>query len=352
MADAPFMQLYVADYLGDTRHLTTEQHGAYLLLLMTMWRNGGTLPNDPRKLARIAGVNARRWHILADDVMAFFDVVGDEITQNRLKREHEKAVSKREKRIASGSLGGKAKALKNNELALANATANGTANGYHSSEPESESEKKESSNDDSSPSATTPDDDEDDGFTPLADKVKPPPRRSRSGPTSADVQAAFDAWNALAADLKLAEATVLNKTRISRIKARLAESGADGWAAALAKVRASRYLRGEARKFRTDLDFLLQESSFIKIMEGKYDDRPDPQPRIDPRAGNGRGTLADAFRSGGTAGGDPRSHGQGRDDRGHAPAEVPARPKPDGGGAGNRYTPSDGDGPVVEFDVF
>jgi uncharacterized protein YdaU (DUF1376 family) len=139
MSEVPFMQLYVGDYLADTRHLTTEQHGAYLLLLMTMWKAGGKLPNDPAKLARIAGVSLRRWHLIWPEIAAFFDAADGFVTQNRLVREYRKAVSKREKRCASGGLGGKAKALNAKGGALANATVSPK----HSSEPESEAEKKE-----------------------------------------------------------------------------------------------------------------------------------------------------------------------------------------------------------------
>ncbi|KQW79730.1 YdaU family protein [Brevundimonas sp. Root1279] len=119
---APFMQLYVADYLGDTRHLTTEQHGAYLLLLMTMWRSDGRLPNDPKKLARIAGCSPSRWAKIADEVLEFFTVEGAELTNHRLTIELEKSSEKSIKRAVSGSRGGKAKALKTNKTDVANAT--------------------------------------------------------------------------------------------------------------------------------------------------------------------------------------------------------------------------------------
>jgi len=131
------MQLYVADYLGDTRHLTTEQHGAYLLLLMTMWRSEGRLPNDSKKLARITGCTASRWARIADDVLAFFDVDGDDLTNKRLMLELEKATEKSFQRAVSGTKGGKAKALKSKKPAVANASDLLC----HSSEPEPEREE-------------------------------------------------------------------------------------------------------------------------------------------------------------------------------------------------------------------
>jgi uncharacterized protein YdaU (DUF1376 family) len=67
----PFMPLYVGDYLGDTRHLTTLQHGAYVLLIMHYWAHG-ELPRDDRALARIAGMRGCHWVRVRPVISAFF----------------------------------------------------------------------------------------------------------------------------------------------------------------------------------------------------------------------------------------------------------------------------------------
>jgi uncharacterized protein YdaU (DUF1376 family) len=56
----PWMPLYVGDYLGDTGHLTTAQHGAYLLLMMHYWRKC-ELPDDDRQLCKIAKLPLKTW---------------------------------------------------------------------------------------------------------------------------------------------------------------------------------------------------------------------------------------------------------------------------------------------------
>jgi len=46
MAALPYIQLYVADYLADTIHLETDEHGAYLLIIMNYWQTGQQIPEN------------------------------------------------------------------------------------------------------------------------------------------------------------------------------------------------------------------------------------------------------------------------------------------------------------------
>ena len=71
MTSLPWMPLNVADYLADTAHLGPAEHGAYLLLIMHYWQHGG-LPNDDRRLARIARMGEEEWVGVRDTIAEFF----------------------------------------------------------------------------------------------------------------------------------------------------------------------------------------------------------------------------------------------------------------------------------------
>jgi uncharacterized protein YdaU (DUF1376 family) len=66
------MPLYVGDYLAKTGHLTTLQHGAYLLLIMHYWSNGG-LPTTDRELMAIARMTEPEWVGNCHAIARFFD---------------------------------------------------------------------------------------------------------------------------------------------------------------------------------------------------------------------------------------------------------------------------------------
>lgn len=73
MAEFPAIPLWTDRYLADTRHLTTTEHGAYLLLLMEAWRRQTcSLPDDNALLARLAGLQMDEWEGIKSVVMAFW----------------------------------------------------------------------------------------------------------------------------------------------------------------------------------------------------------------------------------------------------------------------------------------
>lgn len=93
------MPLWTDAYLADTRHLSTLEHGAYLLLLMEAWRRPGcSLPDDDNLLARLAGLKAEEWATIKPVVMAFWTLDRRSGTwrQKRQRLEHD-YVSKRSK---------------------------------------------------------------------------------------------------------------------------------------------------------------------------------------------------------------------------------------------------------------
>lgn len=87
MAALPYIQLYVADYLADTAHLTTEENGAYLLLIFNYWQRGHCLDNAEDQLAMVCRLPPERWERVKPRLARFFDVQGDEWIHSRIERD-------------------------------------------------------------------------------------------------------------------------------------------------------------------------------------------------------------------------------------------------------------------------
>lgn len=81
-----WMPLYIGDYLADTTRLTTEQHGAYLLLIMDYWRNGAP-PDDDTVLASVCRANTQGWKRLRPALIGFFRVVEARWHHSRIDKE-------------------------------------------------------------------------------------------------------------------------------------------------------------------------------------------------------------------------------------------------------------------------
>lgn len=89
MSKPAALPLFGDSYLADTTHLTTEEHGAYLLLMIAAWRQPEcSLPLDDRKLARIAGLSGKKWTSIKETILEFWTVENDRIYQARLRKEH------------------------------------------------------------------------------------------------------------------------------------------------------------------------------------------------------------------------------------------------------------------------
>lgn len=94
-----WMPFYWGDYLADTMHFSTKQHGMYLMLIGHYWINGGPIKNDRREILRIVGLTGKGPQKELNEALKKFYVKGDMLHHKRIDKE----IAEAKKRIANFS---------------------------------------------------------------------------------------------------------------------------------------------------------------------------------------------------------------------------------------------------------
>lgn len=176
----PWFPLDVSDYLSDTGHLTTAQHGAYLLLIIHYWKHD-SLPEADKQLAAITKMPMAGWKQAKPIIQAFFR---DGWKHKRVEEEIAKA------KEISGKRRGAALDMHDERRAQAEAIAGANAEQVQTHKNISTQVQTHSLR----------------NFKNLGSvsvKGKPPPRHGASGKGRIYLRAGTDEWKAYADDYKL-----------------------------------------------------------------------------------------------------------------------------------------------------
>lgn len=245
-----WMPMYWSDFKADTEHLGALETGAYMMLIGHYWNTGG-LPNDDIKLARIARMTPEEWFSSKATIAEFFQ---DGWRHKRIDAELSKNSDISERRSAAANKRWKCKS---------------NANAY-ASDVRLQPQPHISSNEDINITSTSKASDD-------CVVVKQSKRFDDEL-----LRTTAEAWNDLAASVGLATVAKLTDARKVAITRRAKElvddfdfeTPAAGFTQLFSKIRGSPFLRGSESSWRCDFDWCFALSNFTKIMEGKYENRP------------------------------------------------------------------------------
>jgi uncharacterized protein YdaU (DUF1376 family) len=116
-----WMPLFIGDYHKDTGRLTTEQHGAYLLLIMEYWTTG-PLADDDDELSAITRTG-KEWKRLRPKMVRFFQIDGGVWRHKRIDEELAKWAERKLKAVERARKGGQAKAASSTNTAASSSAS-------------------------------------------------------------------------------------------------------------------------------------------------------------------------------------------------------------------------------------
>lgn len=266
-----YMKMYWGDYFADTRHLSTVEHGAYLLMIAHYWRTGVPLPDDDLQLQRITGLRGNIWKEKKPILARFFRIADGLWHHKRIDAELKKSTENYEKKVLAGK-------QKNNSLPYMKTQECGDAKNSQVIE------NKENTSSICLADASQPEPEPDTYINISSEKEK---YIKRKNPENELVERGLKIFNAVVEKYGGQVCKILNPAKKSRLLRRISDAGGiETFETILTEaVEKSQFLQGKIppreghNQFRLSMKFICQEDSFNNILNGVYNDK-EPSNRV------------------------------------------------------------------------
>lgn len=287
----PYFDFYPSDFMHGVRGLSAQEVGVYTMMLCRIYEENGPVEFHVMRLSTYCGMRESTFVKTVEKLIELgkLQLVEGKITNHRAEAE----ISSRANKLKNNSKAGKASAEKRQQ------------------------KQRLASTDVQQPFNHTDTDTDTDLTSSLRSDV------SERAKKQDHVSEALEAYSALASRCGLPAVRVLNDARKRKLASLLKAHGLPVWLEALAKVEASDFCLGRKGDFRADLDFLLQQQSFTRLLEGRYDNRASAKPADPPPKPRNIGdAIRDEARRLGVLKDEPVSENRGFHDEGHSAGNV------------------------------
>lgn len=250
------MPIFGDAYLADTTHLTTEEHGAYFLLMIAAWRQPNCdLPDDDHKLARIVGLTKYKWLKMRPAIIDEFWSTDEDgrLYQKRQQKEYDYVLERSQINSENASQGWE-KRKRSKEF----------SNNSKKSEPKLFDNLPENDGQDT--------ENIDEGG--MRNGMRNESPSTSTSPLLVEVEEIREQWNAMAQVAGLAQAKKLTAARQRSAKARLRDHTMDEISEAIRLIPDRDFLTGNNdRGWTATIDWFLRPNTITKLIEGSYDSR-------------------------------------------------------------------------------
>lgn len=234
-----YFQFNIGDYARSTRHLSDMEDLAYRRLLDMYYENEAPIPLETHWVARRIRMDTQTVEIVLQDM---FEETKEGWKHARCDAEIAEYQARVERNRANGKRGGRPKTK----------VSKSDKNPVGSQSQPSRNPKQE----------------------PITNNHITIPKgiESSDDDTALSIDEVVEAWNQLAEQKNLAKIVKLTPERKRKVIARIREHTIEEWSDAMSAINRSKFLCGENdRGWKANFDFLLQPSSFVKLLEGAYD---------------------------------------------------------------------------------